>query len=89
MIRKYIPIYAVSQLLRDKSKELRKYHCYSSWFYNDSENTITICTNCPGLWIGKAGKDVAELKDEINSIIDKYSARGMEHITIKFIDADC
>ena len=92
MITRYIPIYEITQLLRKKSKEMRRYRCYSSWFYNTEENSITICTNQPGYWIGRMGQDVARLKEEINAIIDKhnpYNDKKMEHITIKFIETEC
>lgn len=72
-LRKYHPVHKVGVILRDKIKQYKKC-CDSLWNYNEKENTIVIYTTGAGYWIGKAGQDVAKLKDDLNFVIKEHNA---------------
>ena len=50
---KYLPHPEMNNILAKRSAELRKQHCYSTWYYDEYDNDIVICTTLPGLWIGR------------------------------------
>ena len=88
---RYLPCYQATKLLREKSKLLRKEcNCLSLWYYDDENNDIVICTNMPGLWIGKGGKDVNDLLIFINDEMKKYKINyPVDHINkIRFIECE-
>lgn len=75
----------INRILRKKSSELRKYSCYSVWYYEGETREIIICTTRPGLWIGLHGADVDELRKEINESIKEYE---LDPISIAFIECE-
>lgn len=82
---KFIPHSQINAILRKRSAELRKHHCYSTWYFDDENDTIVICTTRPGLWIGRLGVDIYNLKNEINEIATK---RRLNPISIGFIECE-
>lgn len=80
---KFVPHPLINSILRKRSAELRKYQCYSTWYYEKDNKNIVICTTKPGYWIGLHGNDVTELKREINECLAKYN---IEQVNIKFIE---
>ena len=82
---KFMPHPEVNSILRKRSAELRKHHCYSTWYYDSENNTIVICTTLPGYWIGKAGEDISNLKNEINEMLTKHK---LNPISINFIECE-
>ena len=50
--------------------------------------TVTICTSRPGLVIGKGGKDVDELKDELKKLTDKDVQINIHEIKRPDLDAE-
>ena len=101
----YMPLYKIHEILKAKAKELNpkttdKYvrHIWSMWFYDKETATITVCTNSPGPWIGRAGIGVEDLKDRINAAVKEHNKFLVEHnvdqpqipeIKIAFIECDC
>lgn len=75
----------INRILRKKSVELKKYSCYSVWYYDEETKKIIIRTTRPGLWIGQYGVDVDELKKEINESIKEYK---LDPISITFIECE-
>ena len=69
---RYLPHPEMNSILAKRSAELRKQHCYSTWYYDEDDNDIVICTTRPGLWIGMLGKDVADLKERLNEVAIKH-----------------
>ena len=52
---KYLP-YCLTNILSKRAKKLHcKYHIKSMWYAYNKINFITICTDCPGYWIGRGG----------------------------------
>ena len=43
---------------------------HSLWYFDD-DGELVICTDEPGVWIGKVGKDIEQLKNELNAAITK------------------
>ncbi len=82
---KFMPHPQINAILRKRSAELRKHRCYSTWYFDDENNTIVICTTLPGYWIGKAGADIDNLKNEINELLTK---RKLNPISIEFIECE-
>jgi len=93
----YMPDYRIQKILQDRSAELRKCsnRITSMWYFDDETNTIMICSNRPGLWIGKFGEDINNLKDSVNKVIDAINERQLEslpkrsHIDIAFQECNC
>lgn len=50
--------------------------------------TVTICTSRPGMVIGKGGKDVDELKDELKKLTDKEVQINIHEIKRPELDAE-
>lgn len=73
MYSKYFPVSSVSRLLRDYSKEFRKKHCYSMWYFDKENNKIVICSTRPGFWIGRMGETINKLTGQCNELIHKYN----------------
>ena len=82
---RYLPHPEMNNILKKRSAELRKQHCYSTWYYDEDDNDIVICTTRPGLWIGRRGEDVANLKKEINEIAIKHH---IEPVKIALIECN-
>lgn len=82
---KYLPHPEMNNILAKRSAELRKHHCYSTWFYDEETRNIRICTTRPGLWIGLHGKDVADLKEKINEVAIKHH---IDPVMISFIECN-
>ena len=82
---KFLPRPEMNNILKKRSAELRKHHCYSTWYYEEKNNEIVICTTRPGLWIGMLGKDVADLKEKINEVAIKHHR---EPVKISFIECN-
>ena len=82
---KYLPHSEMNNILKNRSAELRKHHCYSTWYYDKDDNDIVICTTRPGLWLGMLGKDVANLKDKLDEVAVKYH---IEPVKISFIECN-
>ena len=82
---KFLPHPEMNNILKKRSAELRKQHCYSTWYYNEYDNDIVICTTLPGLWIGRRGEDVANLKEKLNEIAIKHHR---DPVKISFIECN-
>lgn len=82
---KFMPHPQINAILRKRSAELRKHGCYSTWYFDDKTDTIMICTTSPGYWIGKAGADLDNLKNDICEILVK---RNLNPISIRFIECE-
>jgi hypothetical protein len=82
---KYLPHPEMNNIHKKRSAELRKHHCYSTWYYDEYDNDIVICTTLPGLWIGRRGEDVADLKEKINEVAIKHHR---DPVKISFIECD-
>lgn len=97
MLTRYMPTVQIRNLLIEKSRSLRKSSkTYSMFFYNDDTNTIIICTNRPGVWIGIAGTEVDNLKMQCRELIVKHNRHQTaeefkipENINISFIECEC
>lgn len=58
----YMSVPRIHRIITKKSQELRiNYKVRSMFFFDQDDNMIYICTTKPGFWIGKMGKDVADL----------------------------
>ena len=75
----------IRKILHEKSMELHKYNCVSTWCYDENSKKIMVFTTRPGLWIGRHGVDKDRLQNEINEILKKD---GKESIQISFIECD-
>ena len=82
---KFKILYEANKFLRKRSHELRRFKCYSTWYYDEPERNIVICTNWPGLWIGYHGEDLDKLRNDINS---ELASQSIEPIDIKFIECE-
>ncbi len=82
---RFMPHPQINTILRKRSAELRKHGCYSTWYFDDKNDTIVICATLPGYWIGKAGADIDNLKNEINELLTK---RKLNPISIEFIECE-
>ena len=93
----HMPVYRIKEILIEKSRNLRKTsHTYSMFFYDDESNTITICTNRPGFWIGVGGTEIENLKEECRNAIRRHNGFQKhdeliipENINIDFIECEC
>lgn len=76
---KYHPIYEVNKIIKGYAVKYSKGPCkvHSLWYFNDDFNDerteLVICTTLPGVWIGKMGKDIEQLKNELNEVIAKHN----------------
>ena len=82
---KYLPHPEMNNILTKRRAELRTQHCYSTWYYDEDDNDIVICTTRPGLWIGMLGKDVTDLKEKINEVAIKHH---IEPVKIALIECN-
>lgn len=76
MITKYLPCNAeTSRIMHRHAVELhrQKKHMFSMWYYNSEDNSVVICTNYPGYWIGPMGSYIDALREELNAVIDKHN----------------
>ena len=80
-----MPNLEIREILHEKSMELHKYNCISTWCYDQDSKKILVFTTRPGLWIGRYGADKNKLQNEINEILKKDSK---EPIQISFIECD-
>ena len=102
----YMPLQAIHRIIKRYAKSFNpssnlKYalRVHSLWYYDKENSTITICTNLPGHWIGRAGTIVEKLKNEINEEIEKHNdfikrqnldeSQMVKPITVRFIECDC
>ena len=70
---KYHPVYEVNKIIKGYAVKYNKSiwrHAHSLWYFDD-DGELVICTDEPGVWIGKAGKDIEQLKNELNAAITK------------------
>ena len=69
---KYHPVYEVNKIIKGYAVKYSKCicHVHSLWYFDD-DGELVICTDEPGVWIGKAGKDIEQLKNELNAAITK------------------
>ena len=69
---KYHPVYEVNKIIKGYAVKYNKCicHVHSLWYFDD-DGELVICTDEPGVWIGKAGKDIEQLKNELNAAITK------------------
>ena len=69
---KYHPVYEVNKIIKGYAVKYNKCicHVHSLWYFDD-DGELVICTDKPGVWIGKAGKDIEQLKNELNAAITK------------------
>lgn len=82
---KFMPHPEVNRIIKKRSSELRKFKCYSTWYYDEEKRKIVICTTRPGLWIGIYGIDVRELTRDINLVLFQHKK---DPITISFIECE-
>lgn len=93
----YMAVPYIKRIISKKAQELRiNYKVRSMFFFDNDNNMIYICTNYPGYWIGKNGRDVEDLGNHCNAAIDRYNELNKdypdfqrEHIKIAFIEASC
>lgn len=102
----YMPLPAIHRIIKEYAKSFNpssrlKYalRVHSLWYYDKEDSTITICTNLPGHWIGRAGAVVEKLKSEINAEVEKHNdfvkrqnldeSQIIKPITVRFIECDC
>jgi len=102
----YMPLPAIHHIIKRYAKSFNPssapkcaLRVYSLWYYDKENSTITICTNLPGHWIGRAGTVVEKLKSEINEEIEKHNdfvkrqnfeeSQIIKPITVQFIECDC
>ena len=93
IIKRYAKSFNPSSNLKDALR------VHSLWYYDKENSTITICTNLPGPWIGRAGTIVEKLKNEINEEIKKHNdfvkrqnldeSQMIKPITVRFIECGC
>ena len=70
---KYHSVYEVNKIIKGYAVKYNKSicrHAHSLWYFDD-DGELVICTDEPGVWIGKAGKDIEQLKNELNAAITK------------------
>ena len=69
---KYHPVYEVNKIIKGYAVNYNKFICdvHSLWYFDD-DGELVICIDEPGVWIGKAGKDIEQLKNELNAAITK------------------
>lgn len=72
---KYHPAYDVNKIIKGYAVKYSKGPCkvHSLWYFNDERTELVICTTSPGVWIGKMGGDVEQLKNELNAVIAKHN----------------
>lgn len=72
---KYHQIYEVNKIIKGYAVKYSKGPCkvHSLWYFNDDHTEVLICTTSPGVWIGKAGRDVEQLQNELNKVIAKHN----------------
>lgn len=74
--------FKIQKLLEKKAKEFKFPGMHSTWFLKN--DYIYIVTTYPGYWIGKAGKNVFELNEEIAKICEEEK---LPKLTIRFIES--
>lgn len=62
--------YNAEKYLHQKGNELHKNikGCFSMFAFNKDTNTIYIYTTHPGMWIGRAGTDIAKVKEDLQKM---------------------
>ena len=79
----FMPHTFVHKILHDESAKLRKYHCYSVWYYDENRKEIIICTTRPGLWIGRNGANTEKIQSDVNKILNEHN---IDEIKISYIE---
>lgn len=72
---KYHSVYEVNKIIKSYAVKYSKCvcHVHSLWYFDD-DGELVICTDKPGVWIGKAGKDIDQLKGDLNVAIANRNA---------------
>ena len=67
---KYHHVYEVNKIIKGYAVKYNKSNCHvhSLWYFNDERTELIICTDKPGIWVGKAGKDIAQLAEDLNKV---------------------
>lgn len=68
-------LYEVNKIIKGYAVKYSKGPCkvHSLWYFDD-DGELVICTTSPGVWIGKAGKDIDQLKGDLNVAIANRNA---------------
>lgn len=75
IMTRYTDISDINVIVKRRAVAYHQNHdtMYSAWYYEnrkDNGQNLVICSNYPGIWIGKAGCDIDALKKEVNDAID-------------------